>query len=280
LERILGLWTILTAASIMVSARQDYYTMTAWGAVAVWLALPWVNDVRLPRRYIMAPWVVLAMVAAAGALWAQFSQHAALAAPVEAKPAAARGDLFNSLTGFSFGAWRDCLPLIKFSALAVMLGGATGAVLAYKNKKSGTGIALAVAMACTFAMVTRGYALMGQYFSLADAAKAIEKEADPDAVVVCEGEPHLNASLFFYLQRRVYWIAARADNEFALRGLKIGSELYPSQERFSAWWHSARQVFLITEGAKLPVWQKKLDLTPTQTLPLAHSGTRVVIRNH
>ena len=36
-QRMLCIWVLLTAGSIMFSARQDYYTLTAWGAVAVWL---------------------------------------------------------------------------------------------------------------------------------------------------------------------------------------------------------------------------------------------------
>ena len=279
-QAILWIWVLLTALSIMVSARQDYYTMTSWGAVAVWLALPWANRRPMPRAYMLVPCVVLVLIGAAGALWAQLSTDPAFAAPIAAKPVAARGDLSSSLTGFSFGAWRDCLALMKISGLAWVLGGASGALLVLRDKRSAAGIAIGLAMALSFAMVTRGYCLMGQYFSLADAAKAINQASGPDGLVVCEGEPHLNASLFFYLDRRVHWIRARADNEFATRGLKIGSDLYFSEERLAAFWRSARQVFLITESANLPVWQNKLGLSTAQAQPLARSGTRVVIVNH
>ena len=90
----------------------------------------------------------------------------------------------------------------------------------------------------------------------------------------------MNASLFFYLDRHVYWIGARLDNDFAMRRLKIGSELYLSEARFMEWWHSDGQVFLITESANLPVWKNKLGLNSAQAQTFARSGTRVVIVNH
>jgi 4-amino-4-deoxy-L-arabinose transferase-like glycosyltransferase len=278
-EALICIWAILTAASILVSARQDYYTMTAWGAVAIWLAPVWSDENRLPRAWLVAPCVGLVALGAAVAVWAQIAAGPASAAPIAAKPAVARGDLFSSLTGFSFGAWRDCLALIKGAGLALLLGGGVATGFAWLNRKRAAAIALGLSMVVCFAMVIKGYSFMGEYFSLAQVGKAVSKAARPDALVVCEGEPHLNASLFFYLDRQVLWIHARPDNEFALRSLHVGQELYPSEERLAEWWHSPRQVFLITESSNLPKWKAQLGPSAAEEKILGRSGTRVVIVN-
>jgi len=278
-QRMVWIWILLTAASIAVSTRQDHYTMTTWGAVAVWLALPWASDRRLPRGYLVLPCMILAAIGGTVALWAQFSSDPAWRSPIVVTPVVARGDLFKSVSGFSFGAWRECMALMKATGIALLLGGAAAGVMAFRNKKVMAGIVLGLAMAFCFGMVARGYSLMASYFSLADAARTINQRAAAQAVVVCEGEPHVNSSLFFYLDRPVHWIGARRDNEFATRALHIGADLYLTDAEFAAWWHSPRQVFLITEGANLPKWQAQLGLEPSQALPCARSGTRVVIVN-
>ena len=78
---------------------------------------------------------------------------------------------------------------------------------------------------------------------------------------------------------QILWIHARPDNEFALRSLHVGQELYPSEERLAQWWHSPRQIFLITESLNLPRWEAQLGLRPAQQKPLGRSGTRLVIVN-
>ena len=228
----------------------------------------------------MAYGKIVGAIGISGALWAQFSTPPALSSPIDAQPATNRGDMFTSLTGFSLGAWRDCMMLLKLDGVLLLLGGGTAALLALRKRVAPAGMVIGLMMAVCFATITRGYSLMGQYFSLADAAKAINKTAAPGALVVCEGEPHLNSSLFFYLHHRVHWINARPDNEFALRSLHRGSELYPSEERLAAWWRSSQQVFLILEASHLANWEKKLALTSSQTQPLGRSGTRIVIVNH
>ena len=41
---LVACWFGVTAVSILFSSLQDYYLMTAWGPVALWLARPWAGD--------------------------------------------------------------------------------------------------------------------------------------------------------------------------------------------------------------------------------------------
>lgn len=210
-ERVLWLWIGLTAIGVSLASRQDYYTMTAWGAAAIWLARLWTIGKPPPRAWLVVPFLVIALLGGAGVAVAELFTRHVLAAPIAAAPAVARGDLIESMNGFSLGAWRDCLRWMEASALALLAGGAAGAWLVCRGKNARAGLLLAAVMAVPFVAATRGRALMAPYYSLAEAAAAINRAAAPDAIVVCENDPHYNSSLFFYLGRPVYWVHAEAD---------------------------------------------------------------------
>jgi hypothetical protein len=134
-------------------------------------------------------------------------------------------------------------------------------------------------MAVPLLAAARGFALKEDYFSLVTAARDINRLAGADAVAVYHGEPNLASSLFFYLNRRVHWVGARANADFAPRKLGIGRELYLTDEAFAALWNSERQVFLITEESLMPEWEAKLGLAAVRRAPVGRSGTRIVLCN-
>jgi hypothetical protein len=148
-----------------------------------------------------------------------------------------------------------------------------------RGNRMAAGLVVAGMMAVPLLAAARGFALKEDYFSLVNAARDINRLAGADAAVVYHGEPNLASSLFFYLKRRVHWVGARADADFAPRRLGIGRELYLSDEAFAALWKGGRQVFLITEESLMPEWEGKLALAPTQRAPVGRSGTRVVLCN-
>jgi len=278
-ERLLLIWILLTAISVMFSARQDYYTLTAWAPLAVLLALPWASPTPPPRTFFVVPCVFLALLGIAAVLCSQIALQPA-PPPAVSGPSTAQGNLFSSLSSVSSDARQDCAALLGFIGLFLLAGGGVGAYLAFRRKPGPAGLAVALTMTLCFASFVRGYSLMGHFFSLADGAKAINATAAKDAIVVCEGEPHLNSSLFYYLDRRVHWVDANPDNEFSVRALHVGNELYVSGEKLASLWQSRRQIFLIVEHANLPRWKDRLSLNSSQTHPLASSGSRIVLVNH
>ena len=53
-RELLVAWFVVTAASVTFSSMQDYYLMTAWGPVALWLARPWAAEANKPQRRLDA----------------------------------------------------------------------------------------------------------------------------------------------------------------------------------------------------------------------------------
>jgi hypothetical protein len=122
--------------------------------------------------------------------------------------------------------------------------------------------------------------LAEDFFSLSKAGRAIDSLAKDDAMVVCEGEPHFNASILFYVNRPTYWVGARPDGDFVQRALHIGRELYLTEPQLIQHWRSARKILFIVETSNLPAWQKKFGASSRQMTPLAENGNRFVIANH
>ena len=279
LEPILWVWILITAISISFSVRQDHYSMPAWGAVALCLALPWLSECPAIRKWLIAPCVIIAIVGAAVAVSGTFLSHPVMAAATEVKPEAARADIHTAMRGLSIAVWRDCSPLAIVAGLAWLAGGGLGAALVLRGRQMAGGFVIAGAMALVFPMVTLGYARVQEYFSLADAAKVINQTAKPNALVVCEGEPHLSASLFFYLNRQVSWAGAQKGSVLGAEAHHIAVGPFIDDNELARNWHSPRQVFFIVEKSKLPEWHQKLSLTKEQPLQVAQDGTRVVVVN-
>src|SRR5207302_1669613 len=119
---------------------------------------------------------------------------------------------------------------------------------------------LAGTMAAVFPIVMRGYAQLEGYFSLADAARVINRTAEPNALIACEGEPHLSASLFFYLNRQVSWAGVQSGSVLSAESHHITVGPFVADQELARDWHSGRQVFFILEESNLPQWERKLAI--------------------
>jgi 4-amino-4-deoxy-L-arabinose transferase-like glycosyltransferase len=279
LEPILWIWIVVTALSISFSVRQDHYFMPAWGAVAVCLALPWTAQSDLPRKSLIVPCVTVAVIGAVVATCAAFLNHPMVAAVSEVKPEAARADMQNVMRGLSAAVWRDCSPLAIVVGLAWLAGGCISALLARWGRATTAAFLLAGTMAVVFPMVMRGYTQLQEYFTLANAAKVINRTAGPDALIACEGEPHLSASLFFYLNRQVSWAGAQTGGVLSAESHHLAVGPFVSDDELAANWHSPREVFFILEESNLPEWQRKLGVEDDEMRVVARDGTRVVAAN-
>ncbi|MDD2708446.1 MAG: glycosyltransferase family 39 protein [Verrucomicrobiae bacterium] len=278
-EKVLWLWVVVTAVSIIFSARQDYYTMTSWGGVAIWLALPWAARIQVPRMFWLIPCVLLLVCGVLGLALQGVIDSAVKGATVEVDPVAARDNALNAIRGFSFGGYLQLVPLMKLASVILMVGGGVGTYQAWRRRKASVATVAGIGMLGLMALASWGLALMGQYFSLEGVARGIRNEARPGAMVICQGEPHYATSLFFYLENPINWVDAHPGGEFALREKGIGAELYLTHDKVAECWKSERQVFLIIEQESLEFWREKLFLVPAQTRAVGVSGTRVAIMN-
>jgi len=277
---LLGGWFAITFLTASVSARQDYYTMSAWSAAAIWLGWAWITPHRYSRFFYFIPCIVLIIAGVLGLAGAQMILHMTSGKEIIAIPIEERDHLWTAIQGFSLSAWKTFLPMITSTSASLLIGGLMAAWLTWKRRRGAAGLVVAAAMAVPLLMAAQGFSAQENYFSLAYSAKKINLVAHKDAIVVYNGEPNLASSLFFYLNRRVHWVEARPNADFAPRTLGIGRELYFTPETFAQQWKSERQVFLIIEESLLGRWAELLSLTENQKKPVHQSGTRIVIANH
>jgi 4-amino-4-deoxy-L-arabinose transferase-like glycosyltransferase len=280
---LLCCWFGVTAISLLLASRQDYYLMTAWTPVAFWLARPWTgaDTARyLPWWTRLLPGLCLALSGASVLAVAVYlgTQAAAGAVPTAA-PTAARDTVAATLAGFSSGAWHLLLPAVWTAGLIFLGGGGIAIYLANRRWQAllpATAIMMTGILLCAFC----GLNVLEDYFSLKRVALMANRLAGPNGEVVCVGRPQDNPSLLFYLDRGIYWVHADPADEFASRDLGIGRELFLSEAEVEIRWKSPRTVLLIVEARDAAQWQGKLSLTPVQSRPVAQSGTRVLLVNH
>jgi 4-amino-4-deoxy-L-arabinose transferase-like glycosyltransferase len=278
--RLLECWIVLVLVSVAFSMRQDYYSMSCWGVVAAFLVFPWTMrqaaGVRVPRWFLFAPCLLLAVVGGAALLFAVHLLHPA-ANDALAAPIAQRDTFMDALSGISSNLWNRLIVLFFAFGAALLAGGCIAGYLTWRGRDSRALLVLAGTMVAPIILATCGFTIMSPYFSLARSARQLNRElaAQPDALVACEAAPNTASSLLYYLNARVHWVNAPFDNQFAQRVLGEGRDYYWDDARLESAWRAARPVFLIVEDDRLPYWRVRLGSIRL----LGRDGTRDVLAN-
>ena len=281
-RELLVVWFAVTAVSVVFSSMQDYYLMTAWGPVALWLARPWAGaeDGRTLPGWVRAlPGVCMGALGVAALGMACWLSWWATASPAAA-PTAVRDTLASTVSGISLEAWSRLLPLIWTTGAAFLAGGVAAGVLAVRG---GWRIVLPVtALATTVVLgcAARGLVVLENHFSLKELALVAARDPRPGTLVACAGKPADNPSILFYTNREVHWVGVPPDGEFATRQLGIGRALYLSDEEFLLRWaDQTRTVYLIVEEDGYNDWKDRLTRDGVPVRPRWHSGTRFMFCN-
>jgi 4-amino-4-deoxy-L-arabinose transferase-like glycosyltransferase len=282
ISKLLGCWFVLTMVSVAFSTRQDYYSMSCWGVVAAFLAMPWLGGdlhaIRLPRAFLFVPCL---LVTAGGALALGFSAwitpRLGALGQATAAPIRERDTFMDAISGISPALWGHFIMLLAIFGAAMLFAGALASALSWQRRPFPALLALSGAMAVPVCLSVAGFTMMSPYFSVAEGARAINREIvnEPGAIVVCEGEPHTASSLYYYLNTRVHWVNARFDQDYAQRVLGLGRNYYWDEGGLEKAWRSPQPVYLITEEGRLDYWK---DLLPNSRL-VDQGGTRVVLCN-
>ena len=279
--KLLVCWFLLVQVSVAFSTRQDYYSMCSWGVVAGFLAVPWVLDarspIRMPRAYLVVPSV---LVLGAGVLALGFTAwimpKLSVLGAATASPIRDRDTFMDAIAGISPGLWGQFVALLAIFGAAMLITGSTATVLTWRRRSYPALLVLSGAMAVPIGLATAGFAMMGPYFSLADEARAINRELTPDAVVACEALPHTASSLYYYLNARVHWVNAPFDQDYPQRRLGLGHDFYWDDAGLQKAWASGHPVYLIIEQSRLAHWQQ---LLPPGARVVDKAGTRMVLCN-
>jgi 4-amino-4-deoxy-L-arabinose transferase-like glycosyltransferase len=274
---ILSAWFLVVALGISFSNIQDYYMMIAWAPVAVWIA--WV----VTRHAISFKWpaVTVALLGAAGCAIAVGLLISRGNSSLDTSESSALVDdtIMNVFQILPSAAWKEIIPLLCLvSGLAFVTG-----ILVYLLDRKGRSdlcfAAFALLMAAFFAAGTRGMQLVEDQLSSAKVAGLIGSRAGPDSMVIVQGNPNDNTTLFFYLRHPVFWVDGNPEIEFATRSLGIGRAGYLTRQQVLAPWKDGRQVFLITEGTEAAEWGRYLGFNAAQSNPVGRCGSRVIFTN-
>ena len=281
--KLLGCWLVLTLVSVAFSTRQDYYSMSCWGVVAAFLAVPWmmVEDPagRLPRPYLVVP---CALVTVGGALALGFvgwiTPRLSTLGEITASPIRERDTFMDAISGISPALWAQFVTLLGIFGAAMLIAGAVATALSWQRRGLPALGALAGAMAVPICLATYGFTMMSPYFSLAQEARAINGEivAKPDALIACEALPNTASSLYYYLNARVHWVNAPFRQDYSQRVLGLGRDYYLDEAKVLEAWGSAQAVYLILDEDRLAHWR---GLLPPGARVVNESGTRVVLCN-
>jgi 4-amino-4-deoxy-L-arabinose transferase-like glycosyltransferase len=282
--KLLACWVGLVMFSVAFSTRQDYYSMSSWGAVAAFFALPWISGglpgVRLPRWYLFVPCLLVAFAGAGSlGLAAWVEPHLAAWGEATAAPIGTRDTFMDAITGISPALWGKFVTLLAIFGGAMLAAGVAASVLTWRRYFFSALLVLAGAMTVPVCLAAVGFTMMSPYFSLAENARAINRElaTRAGAIVACEALPNTASSLLYYLDARVHWVNAPFDNQYAQRVLGLGRADYWDDDGLLRAWRSAAPVYLIIEESRLPRWQA---LLPAGARLVNKSGTRLVLCNH
>jgi len=273
-------WFFANALGISFANVQDYYLMVGWPPVAV--GIGWA----VSKREIRFKWpaLVLAALGSLG-LFAVFAltlwrkqQTGELVRGGEAQPAN-QDTIMIVLQNIPPSVWAKTIPLVCVICGAALGVGILVAVFDRQGKSHLGFSGFALLMAAIFLFCTRGLAIVQDDFSSARVAEAINRMAEPDSIVIQQGDPNQKTSLFFYLHRTIYWVDGHPDLEFATRSLRIGSNHFLDRATVAEKWREPAQLFLILRTSTLEEWKSLLGDKPPVIAGVFGSQTVLVNRS-
>ncbi len=268
---------LVNALTISFSSIQDYYLLPAWPVFAVMVAAAfcrWDAFVRAWCARAGAALAALGLAALAGVgLW----QHASAVPTVTSSPGL-EAHLCNAL---------GLLPILgqpgfpQGIAVLAVIAFLTGSLVAFFSGPHQPRPGLVLTAFGSFALLglavgTFGLQRTEDFFSSARFATRLRQAGARDLRVACESEANDYTSLFFYLNRPVYWVNAHPNTEFATRELGIGRQLFLTEERLTATWPMGRWA-LIIHRERLAYWQARLHGPGAAAEVVLDTGDRVLL---
>lgn len=258
-------WAAVVSATVLLAGqRQDYYAMSMWPAFALGVAA------LIEHRSLRPAAIFLTIFFAFGFGVALALPH--FASGTGTASVADRATAWTTVTNFDGSVWKSLRNTALFT-----LGGATLlALLATLLRGRGQVYSLLAASACLALGAVSGTALVAPFFSLAQAAPAINAATSDDTRLIYDGGLDTGSSLLFYTNLPVTWLNQNPDEDFFVRKFGIGRNLFMTTSELAGLWKSHRPVLFVTESAKLADWESLLSQPLT---PIARCGTQVVLKN-